>query len=224
MVEIVLAAIALGVTLSFMVGPVFLLLLEMALTRGVKKAIIFDAGVVLADIVFISVLMLGSSFMDNTTYVSWIYAIGGLLIVAFGLHNIRSSMKKMANWKANEEVAPIQIGPWYLYFIKGFFMNFLNMGVLAYWLTCTIVVRASVENDEKSMLVYFVVTVLTYFIVDIVKILFARRLKQYLTPKFLINIERVVGLVLIGLGLFMMIRGYLHYKGFDLNQLIESTF
>ncbi|NOQ92681.1 MAG: LysE family translocator, partial [Flavobacteriaceae bacterium] len=41
-------AIILGLSLAFMVGPVFFTLIETSITKGAKAAIIFDSGVVLA--------------------------------------------------------------------------------------------------------------------------------------------------------------------------------
>ena len=48
------AAIPLGFFLSFMIGPVFFVLLETAALKGFKAALVFDLGVILADIIFIS--------------------------------------------------------------------------------------------------------------------------------------------------------------------------
>ena len=48
-------AILLGFGLAFMVGPVFFTLIETSITKGVRAALTFDLGVVLADIMFISI-------------------------------------------------------------------------------------------------------------------------------------------------------------------------
>ena len=51
----ILSAIPLGFFLSFMIGPVFFVLLETSVVKGFKAAIFFNLGVVLADIVFITI-------------------------------------------------------------------------------------------------------------------------------------------------------------------------
>ena len=61
MVEYILRnGIPLGFFLSFMIGPVFFVLLETSITKGFRAALFFDLGVILADVFFISVAYLGS--------------------------------------------------------------------------------------------------------------------------------------------------------------------
>ena len=52
MLEDIQAAIPLGFLLSFMIGPVFFVLLETSALRGFRAALIFDLGVIIADIFF----------------------------------------------------------------------------------------------------------------------------------------------------------------------------
>ena len=60
MIEDILSGIPLGIFLSFMVGPVFFVLLETSALKGFRAALVFDMGVVLADIVFISIAYFSS--------------------------------------------------------------------------------------------------------------------------------------------------------------------
>ena len=53
MFDNIFAAIPFGIILSFTIGPVFFVLLETSATKGFKSALIFDSGVILADIFFI---------------------------------------------------------------------------------------------------------------------------------------------------------------------------
>lgn len=55
-----LNAIILGVGLAFMIGPVFFTLIETSATKGARAAIVFDLGVILADISFIFLAYFGS--------------------------------------------------------------------------------------------------------------------------------------------------------------------
>ena len=60
MIEDIQAAIPLGFFLAFMIGPVFFVLIETSITKGIRAAIAFDAGVIIADIIFISVAYFSS--------------------------------------------------------------------------------------------------------------------------------------------------------------------
>lgn len=204
--------------MAFMVGPVFLLLLEIAMTKGVKRALAFDLGVIAADILFIVAVFYSSSFLSNVTHLAWVYGIGGVLIIGYGIYNIRSAKSKKHHLKEKDELPEGQAASLSVYAIKGFFMNFLNVGVLAYWLATVVVMRASVNNDENTMKVYFIVTVATYFAVDLAKIFSARKLKKRLTDMVLIRIEKTVGLVLVVFGALMIVRGVFQSMGMSLEE------
>ena len=60
MIEDILTGIPLGFFLSFMIGPVFFVLIETSITKGFRAAMSFDFGVVLADIFFIAVAYFSS--------------------------------------------------------------------------------------------------------------------------------------------------------------------
>lgn len=60
MIEDIQAAIPLGFLLSFMIGPVFFVLLETSAIRGFRAAIVFDFGVILADIFFLAIAYFSS--------------------------------------------------------------------------------------------------------------------------------------------------------------------
>ena len=51
--DLILKGIVTGFVLSIMIGPVFFVLLETSIRRGVKAAIAFDLGVLLNDIFYI---------------------------------------------------------------------------------------------------------------------------------------------------------------------------
>ena len=51
--EIFIKGFLTGCVLSIMIGPVFFVLLETSIKRGIKAAIAFDLGVLLNDIVYI---------------------------------------------------------------------------------------------------------------------------------------------------------------------------
>ncbi|KAB2813878.1 LysE family translocator [Phaeocystidibacter luteus] len=220
MVEVIIAAAILGVTLSFMVGPVFLLLLEIAMNKGAKRALAFDAGVIFADVLFIIAILYSSSFLKNITNMAWVYGIGGVVIIAYGFYNVRVAKKKKHHLEEEDELPEGKTMSLGLYAVKGFFMNFLNVGVLAYWLATVVVMRASVDNDERLMKIYFIVTVATYALVDVAKIFSARKLQQRLTDAVLIKIERIVGFILIAFGALMITRGILQHLGYSLEEFL----
>ncbi len=198
-----------------MVGPVFFLLIETSLTKGARKAIVFDLGVLAADMIFIVIIVFGSRFVNVFNNTVLIYTIGGLLIIFYGIYNVFSAKRKKQQL-AIEDRLPPNTSSDIVYIAKGFFLNFLNMGVFAYWLTTTITLRATlkgVDGESNLMLAYFVSTVAAYFGTDLIKIFTAQRIKKVLTPHFLVRLEKSVGFILVLFGLLLILRGYLTTHG-----------
>lgn len=215
MIQIIAAGIVLGITLSFMVGPVFFLLIETSLTKGARKAIVFDLGVLAADMIFIVLIAFGSRQLNIFDHAILVYTIGGFLIIGYGFYNLFSARKKKRHLEAEKELLDNTASD-FVYIVKGFFLNFLNMGVFAYWLTTTVTLRATLDGnpDEESLiLTYFIATVAAYFLTDLIKIFTAQRIKKVLTPDFLVRLERTVGIILIVFGAILIVRGFLTSKG-----------
>jgi len=77
-------------------------------------------------------------------------------------------------------------------FVKGFFLNFINIGVLAFWLGTVLVVGPTLNMNEKSIFIYFSVIILGYFVTDLGKIFLAKQLKDKLTSNVVFRIKRHV--------------------------------
>ena len=94
-------------------------------------------------------------------------------------------------------------------FVKGFFLNFINIGVLAFWLGTVLVVGPTLNMNEKSIFIYFSVIILGYFVTDLGKIFLAKQLKDKLTSNVVFRIKRVMGIILIIFGVFLMLKGFI---------------
>ena len=56
----VLTPITIGFFTAFIMGPVFWVLLETSITKGFRAAVVFDLGVMFADVCFIAICYFGS--------------------------------------------------------------------------------------------------------------------------------------------------------------------
>ncbi|MCK4562242.1 MAG: LysE family transporter, partial [Flavobacteriaceae bacterium] len=123
-------AIILGLGLAFMVGPVFFTLIETSITKGARAAIIFDFGVILADIIFIYIAYYGSiAILQKIQDDPRLFLIGGLVLILYGLFTI--FYKKSKKIVTDKKLVIIENNNYLGLFIKGFFLNFINIGVLA---------------------------------------------------------------------------------------------
>ena len=94
MFDDILAAIPFGIILAFTIGPVFFVLLETSATKGFKSAIIFDLGVIFADIIFILVAFYSTNrLIDKIKDDPNFLVFGGVLLVTYGLITFMKTSK-----------------------------------------------------------------------------------------------------------------------------------
>ncbi len=220
MIEDIQAAIPLGFFLAFMIGPVFFVLLETSATKGFRAAVVFDLGVIVADIFFI-VLAYFSSFqlLENLSNQPGLFVFGGMIITVYGVIIFLKKSKKSTE-EASELVFDKKN---YLgLFIKGFLLNFINIGVLVIWLGVIIITGPSLENDLNRFFVFFGTMIAAYFITDLFKILLAKQLKRKLTPKRILKVKKLLGIILIVCGLVLIIKGFLPKDQLNPQNLIEE--
>lgn len=209
MFEDVLTGIPLGIFLSFLIGPVFFVILETSAIKGFRAAFVLDLGVVLADIVFIFIAYFSSyRLIQSLKNDPSIFIFGGILMMTYGLISL-VKLKKIEK-KVDLEKLDIEIiKKNYLgLFIKGFLLNFINIGVLLFWFLTLITIGPKLELQNSRMLVFFTTVLLTYLTVDIGKILLAKQLKHKMTPKNILNIKKLISIILIIFGLTIMLQGW----------------
>ena len=209
MIQDILTAIPLGIFLSFLIGPVFFVLLETSAVKGFRAALVFDLGVVLADIFFILIAYFSSyRLIQSLKNDPAIFIFGGILMLTYGLISF-IKLRKITS-KVNEDDIEIvlQKKNYRALFIKGFLLNFINVGVLLFWFLILITIGPKLELENSRMLTFFTSVILTYLFVDMGKILLAKQLKHKMTPKNILNIKKLISLLLILFGMAIMLQGW----------------
>ena len=80
-------AISIGFFLSFVLGPVFFVLIETSITKGFRAAISLDLGVVLADVFFIIFCYYTSKqLVDNINNQPGLFVLGGSILLVYGAY------------------------------------------------------------------------------------------------------------------------------------------
>jgi threonine/homoserine/homoserine lactone efflux protein len=212
MVDLIKTAIPLGFFLSFMLGPVFFMLLETSATKGVRAAISFDIGVLFSDIVFITLAYYSSyQLLESLSNSPVLYLFGGTGMVIYGLVLAIKKVEKgdvsMHGFGANSNYFGL--------FLKGFLLNIINVGVLIFWVGTVIVVGPSFDGLIEKFLVFFATMLAVYFVTDLFKILAAKQLQSQLTPVRIIWVKKILGYILVICGIVMIVKGVL--PGDELN-------
>ena len=200
--------IPLGIFLSFMIGPVFFVLLEISITKGFRAALMFDLGVILADVFFIGVAYLGSyrliqSLKDDPA----LFIFGGIIMVTYGLISY-FKLRKAHKAEVEDEAVELIKKDYLNLFIKGFLLNFINIGVLGFWLLIIITFVPKMHMELSNVIWFFTTVIITYIITDICKILLSKQLRSKLTTTNIIKIKKISSILLIVFGAFLLSQGW----------------
>jgi len=203
-------AFLIGFFMAFMIGPVFFMLIQTSITKGARAAITFDLGVILGDLCFILIAYYGSrSLLEKIKDDPRLFFLGGLVLIIYGLITyLEKENKKEALESAKLLKVPIKNNYLKLFF-KGFFLNFINVGVLAFWLGTVLVIGPTLKMNQNAIFLYFSTILLSYFITDIGKIFLAKQLKSKMTPTVIFRIKKIMGVILIICGVFLILKGFI---------------
>jgi threonine/homoserine/homoserine lactone efflux protein len=208
MINDILAGLPWGLFLSFMVGPVFFILLETSITKGFRAAIVFDLGVVLGDVFFIALAYLGSyrliqSLKDKPA----LFIFGGIIMLAYGIISFvrLRNEEKIDDAEIDRDIIKRNYGS---LFIKGFLLNVINIGVLGFWLAVIISVGPKLDMQNSRMITFFTSVIITYLLIDCLKILLAKQLKSKMTPRNIVKIKKIISIVLMIFGVVLITQGW----------------
>jgi len=206
MFDDILTAIPFGIILAFTIGPVFFVLLETSATKGFKSALIFDFGVIFADIVFILVAFFSTNKLlekikDDPNFL----VFGGALLIIYGIISFTKTSKSFRSIVKEYHTVEIQKDYGKL-FIKGFLLNFINIGVLLGWLGF-LVIANSITTSENGVFIFLATMLASYFVTDLIKIVVAKRLRHKLTPRLIFKTKKIVSLVILGFGILLLVQG-----------------
>ncbi|MFM7644315.1 MAG: LysE family translocator [Sphingomonadales bacterium] len=214
-------AFTIGLILSIMPGPVFFVLLEKSITKGIRSALAIDLGVILSDVVYILLAVL---FVEQiNTLLSGenkelFDRLGGLIFIVYGIVNL---IKKTKIHDGDQELEDVtekyhlkeSADPkknFGLLIAKGFLLNFANPLVVFYWLSVASVAKRESPNDTNLFLFFYLgVILLTYFAFDIIKISAAKKIRNLVTEKLLNVINKIIGMLFISFGLFFIFRSFI---------------
>lgn len=215
-------AVLIGFFLAFMIGPVFFMLIQTSITKGARAAIAFDLGVILGDIVFILIAYYGSrNLLERIKDDPRLFYIGGLILLVYGI--IIYLDKNQKRVIQDETLVLPERTNYIKLFFKGFLLNFINVGVLAFWLGMIVVVGSNLQMNPTRIFNYFTVILVSYLITDIGKIVLAKQLKKKLTPVVTYKIKRSIGMLLMIFGVVLILKGFIPKERLNIDGVIERV-
>jgi threonine/homoserine/homoserine lactone efflux protein len=206
--DIILKGILLGMILAISIGPVFFSLIQTSIERGFRSGLFMAFGITLSDTAYIALTYLGiSQIADIPSFGQYLGVGGGLIMLIFGVasffkplpHHLKeTTLEKSDNYKL---------------IIKGFLLNGINPFVLIFWIGVVSMVTVDYAYNSNEILLFFLGIILTIFITDAIKSYLANKLRGIITVGFIKWMNVVVGIALIGWGLWLFYYAFEeHYK------------
>ncbi|MBI6120323.1 LysE family translocator [Salegentibacter maritimus] len=223
MFQDVLAALPLGLFLAFLLGPVFFVLLETAAIKGFRAAFAFDVGVILADIVFLLIAYLSTTkLLSRIKDDPALFLFGGMILATYGVMSFVQTKKVLKQEDDTPEIRKLSKSDYFGLAVKGFLLNFINIGVLGFWLGLIIVFGPKLNMEQDRIMVFFGSVLGTYLVLDIFKILLAKKLNRKLTPTRIYLMKKGISILLIVFGGVLIFQGVFPNQVDGIKDQIES--
>ncbi|MFD2202942.1 LysE family translocator [Shivajiella indica] len=193
-----LEGFSMGLLLSAMIGPVFFTLIQSSLEKGFRYATILALGILISDLLYVLITYFGVSFLAKFPNFQFILAIGGgIVLVGFGI----STFIKKNKERPNTGGVPVLKGQKRSAFFKGFSINGINPFVLLFWLSVAGLVSINEQYSKPDVVFYYTGILATVFSIDLLKSFVAKQLRNFVTPKLMGKLNKLVGIALFFFGL-----------------------
>ena len=211
--DLILKGVVTGFVLSIMIGPVFFVLLETSITKGMRAALALDLGVLLSDLLYILIAYVfysevASLSSKDNRYIMNI--IGGVLFLIYGIVTLLKKTK--TDYEGNSTLTIPNSKDMLVLVIKGFLLNLANPMVIFYWFSI-MTLGNSYVNDATTIqypiFFFLLVIILTFFSFDMLKIVGAKYLRPLVTNKLLNGLNKLIGIIFSLFGVFLILRSFI---------------
>ena len=207
--EAIIGGLLGGLILSVFIGPVFMYLIEVSITKGVREALFVDLGVFVSDL---TCILLSYAFLNQLKFLNEEKAITGIIagsiFILFGLAYLFKSGKSPEHGKDVGQKVRIKTGKrQVMNVVKGFMLNMINPSVLVYWVGVMMVAVRDFGTNGSTIFAFFTALLITFFTIDVLKIVGARQLRKFLKPAIIEKINVFSGVAFICLGVFSLVMG-----------------
>ena len=194
------SGIGFGFTLSLMVGPVFFGLIYSSIRSGFKAGLHYAFGVLISDILLVATALIIASFIDHNPWVrQTIIIFGSCAMCTLGAYYLFAKTKSV-KIDAGETITLRRKS----FFIKGLVLNLFTPTVLFFWVATSSFVTITYASKTWQILGFFVGCLATLFAMDMLKSYLALYIKPYLNDKSLSYLQKFLGLLLFGVGVYAL--------------------
>ncbi|MDP1621840.1 MAG: LysE family translocator [Bacteroidales bacterium] len=203
--------IILGLTVAISIGPALFALLQTSVKHGVKTGIFLAGGIFTSDLTLVVGFYFGASaIVTNPTYHLVLGIVGGIVMSVYGAYTFFKKVPLTEQVEVINEIVVRKKGP-FPYFIKGYVLNFANPFLWVFWITSMLAINATYGGDQKSVGLFFAGTLSVILMTDILKVVLANKIKITGNPQVKIWTNRIVGILFMVIGGFIITGSLLEY-------------
>jgi threonine/homoserine/homoserine lactone efflux protein len=199
--ELLLKGMLFGLTVSILAGPIFFMLIQIGIERGLRAGMALGFGVWLSDFSFIFGIYHGLNqvidFTKTGALKNYLGVGGGVLLVFFGLSTLLTKPPTVKK----DNILPAS----YLSLcIKGFLVNTINPFTLFFWLGIFSTTVTKDSLSEREIYIFIGGLLGAIIISDTLKVVLAKRISRYIKDAHILLLRRLSGVGLLGFGLFLL--------------------
>lgn len=193
-----------GLALSLGLGAVFFALIQNSIKNGYKTGVAIASGVIVSDIIFVIFALLGTSLFSKGDLQSiWVQVVAVSFLLFLGIHTFVHAKKPIDRTTAKPTIS---FGNVLVYFGKGFLLNGLNpVNFFAWTVICT-TTTGTFNYTLSDNILFFATALVVIFLMETLISLGAHKIKNKLTDKVMLWINRVSGSVYILAAILLLVR------------------
>ena len=189
-----------GLTITISIGPGFMALFQTSLVRGLNAGIFLASGMLLSDITLVSISYFGLSEIILGWDGRIMGVIAGLILIIIG--GISLFKPNVPTFELKPTIGS-QNKPGFI-MAKGFLLNIANPFSFIFWIGIVGFAAKNWGLDSHHVLQFFAGLFLIAFSTDLLKCYLSGLLRKVLASHAIQCINKTMGVVFIGVGLFII--------------------
>ena len=192
--------VLLGLTITVSFGPGFIALFQTSLSRGLYAGILVAAGILVSDLVLVSISYFGLSELIPKEDYRILGIVAGIILIIMG--GVSIYRKPQLTLESNHAggMNDKMMG----FLVKGFLLNIVNPLSLFCWIGIVAFAGKNWELGNHNVFLFFAGVFITAFFSDILKCYLSGQLRRILATNIILWITKAIGVVFIGIGLFVI--------------------
>lgn len=196
-----------GLTFAVLLGPAFFSLIQTSIQRGFRSGFFLALGIFISDFSALLLAYFGATqFLGKDPRENFLFSIiGGIILIIFGTFTFIRKVSTQQQIDGSTENNANKASKPYVYILKGFLLNVANPGMWFIWITVVVSISAKFGVNNRAIYIFLGGALGTIFATDIFKCFISHQIKHLINDKLLTWMNRLVGIVLIGFGAYLII-------------------